>query len=146
MTSYAIYGANPAYTCTPLRTAAINASGVATKAVADYFAGLNFGFIGSTEKNPNMPGKTIGNSPSYTWYGNPPVPNLQSPPPPIKPLPQSDAYAAAQPQFFTGEPGYNMYAAYLNGGSTPVTDAYGFPYTDRISVRWRLWTTTRCSR
>ena len=132
MTSYAIYGANPAYTCTGC-TAAITASGVATKAVADYFAGLNFGFIGSTEKNPNMPGNTIGNSPSYTWYGNPPVPNLQSPPPPIKPLPQSDAYAAAQPQFFTGEPGYNMYAAYLNGGSTPVTDAYGFPYTDRIS-------------
>ena len=136
MTSYAIYGSNPAATCTTSAgacSAAINASGVVAKAVADYFAGLNFGFIGSNEKNPNMPGKTIGNSPSYTWYGNPPVPNLQSPPPPIKPLPQSDAYAAAQPQFFTGEPGYNQYAAYLNGGSTPVTDAYGFPYTDRIS-------------
>ena len=136
MTSYAIYGANPAYTCTTSAgacSAVINASGVAAKAVADYFAGLNFGFIGSTEKNPNMPGTTIGKSPSYTWYGNPPVPNLQNPPPPIKPLPQSDAYAVAQPQFFTGEPGYNTYAAYLNGGSTPVTDAYGFPYTDRIS-------------
>ena len=45
-------------------SAAINASGVVAKAVADYFAGLNFGFIGSTEANPNMPGKTIGNSPS----------------------------------------------------------------------------------
>ena len=136
MTSYAIYGSNPAATCTTSSgacSAAINASGVVAKAVADYFAGLNFGFIGSNAANPNMPGKTIGNSPSYTWYGNPPIPNLQSPPPPIKPLPQSDAYAAAQPQFFTGEPGYNMYAAYLNGGSTPVTDAYGFPYTDRIS-------------
>ena len=33
---------------------------VVEKAVADYFSGLNFGFIGSTAPNPNAPGQTIG--------------------------------------------------------------------------------------
>ena len=28
---------------------------------------------------------------------------------------------------------YNTYAAYLNNSSAPVTDAYGFPYTDRLA-------------
>jgi autotransporter-associated beta strand protein len=118
LSSFAIYGANPAYTYTS------DPNKVVEKAVADYFSGLNFGFIGSTAPNPNAPGQTIGKSPSWTWYGN--QPNGGGP----KPLPLSDAYAAAQP----GEPGfYNAYAAYLNNSSAPVTDAYGFPYTDRLA-------------
>jgi len=97
---------------------------VVEKVVADYFSGLNFGLIGSHAPNPNAPGQTIGNSPSWTWYGN--QPNGGGP----TPLPLSDAYAAAQP----GNPDYyNSYAAYLNNSSAPVTDAYGFPYTDRLA-------------
>ena len=117
MTSFAVYGANPTYKYTS------DPNGVVEKAVADYFSGLNFGFVGSKAPNPNMPGKTIGASPSWTWYGN--QPNGGGP----APLPLSDAYAAAQPS----NPDYNAYAAYLNNSSSPVTDAYGFPYTDRLA-------------
>ena len=121
LSSFAIYGANPAYT---ICTDCSDPNKVVEKAVADYFSGLNFGFIGSAAPNPNAPGQTIGASPSWTWYGN--QPNGGGP----APLPLSDAYAAAQP----GEPGfYNAYAAYLNNSSAPVTDAYGFPYTDRLA-------------
>jgi autotransporter-associated beta strand protein len=120
LTSFAIYGANPAYTV----TAGSDTNKVVEKVIADYFAGLNFGLIGSTAPNPNNPGHTIGNSPSWTWYGN--QPNGGGP----KPLPLSDAYAAAQPD----NPGfYNAFAAYLNNSSAPVTDAYGFPYADRLA-------------
>ena len=120
LTTYAIYGANPAYTVCP---SCSNSYNVVQKAVADYFSGLNFGFIGSPSANPNAPGKTIGASPSWTWYGN--RPDGGGP----KPLPLSDAYAAAQPD----DPYYNAYAGYLNNSSAPVTDSYGFPYTDRLT-------------
>ena len=121
LSSFAIYGANPAYT---ICAACSDANKVVEKVVADYFSGLNFGLIGSHAPNPNAPGQTIGNSPSWTWYGN--KPNGGGP----TPLPLSDAYAAAQP----GNPDYyNSYAAYLNNSSAPVTDAYGFPYTDRLA-------------
>jgi hypothetical protein len=106
---------------------------VVQKIVADYFSGLNFGFIGSQVNNPNMPGTTIGASPSWTWYGN--KPNGSGP----APLPLSDAYAAAQP----GNSGfYNAYASYLNNSSAPVTDAYGFLTRTGSRVLWRLSTTT----
>ena len=121
LASFAIYGANPAYT---ICGTCSDTNKVVEKAVADYFSGLNFGFIGSPAPNPNNPGHTIGDSPSWTWYGN--QPNGGGP----TPLPLSDAYAAAQPD----NPGfYNAYAAYLNNSSAPVTDAYGFPYTDRLA-------------
>ena len=120
LSSFAIYGANPAYTV----TVGSDTNKVVEKVIADYFAGLNFGLIGSTAPNPNNPGHTIGNSPSWTWYGN--QPNGGGP----KPLPLSDAYAAAQPG---NADFYNAYAAYLNNSSAPVTDAYGFPYTDRLA-------------
>ncbi|MBV8797679.1 MAG: hypothetical protein JO136_22310, partial [Hyphomicrobiales bacterium] len=118
--SFIIYGANPAYNV----TVGTNTNKVVQKIVADYFSGLNFGFIGSPVKNPNMPGTTIGASPSWTWYGN--KPNGGGP----APLPLSDAYAAAQPD---NSGFYNAYASYLNNSSAPVTDAYGFPYTDRLA-------------
>ena len=121
LSSFAIYGANPAYT---ICAACSDSNKVVEKVVADYFSGLNFGLIGSHAPNPNAPGQTIGNSASWTWYGN--KPNGGGP----TPLPLSDAYAAAQP----GNPDYyNSYAAYLNNSSAPVTDAYGFPYTDRLA-------------
>ena len=100
------------------------------KALADYLAGLNFGFIGSLELNPNCQssgsecfGDTIGNSPSWTWYGNIPGGGY------FAPLPLSDAYAEAQPSNFY----YNQYAAELNNSDTPLTDSYGFPFTDRLA-------------
>ncbi len=118
--SFIIYGANPAYNV----TVGSDTNKVVQKIIADYFSGLNFGFIGSTAPNPNAPGQTIGNSPSWTWYGNKPGGGGPAP------LPLSDAYAAAQPD----NPGfYNAYASYLNNSSAPVTDAYGFPYTDRLA-------------
>ena len=118
--SFVIYGANPAYNV----TVGTNTNKVVQKIIADYFSGLNFGFIGSPANNPNMPGTTIGASPSWTWYGN--KPNGGGP----APLPLSDAYAAAQAP---GSGFYNAYASYLNNSSAPVTDAYGFPYTDRLA-------------
>ena len=67
---------------------------------------------------------TIDDSPFWTWYGN------QSDGGGPKPLPLSDAYAAAQ----AGEPSYNQYAAVLNNSATPLTDSYGFPFTDRFTA------------
>ena len=77
-------------------------------AVRDVLAGFNLGFIDSKEQNPNAPGKTFGQSASYQWYH--------------PPLPEKYAFSGAQPD----KPFYNQYAAYL----APLTDAYGFPYSD----------------
>jgi outer membrane autotransporter protein len=120
LSSFAIYGANPTYN---ICSACSDPNGVVEKAVADYFSGLNFGFVGSPAPNPNMPGKTIGASPSWTWYGNQPGGGGPAP------LPLSDAYAAAQPS----NTYYNQYANYLNNSNALVTDSYGFPYTDRLT-------------
>jgi hypothetical protein len=78
--------------------------------VRDVLAGFNLGFIASKEQNPNAPGLTFGESASYQWY----TPNK---------LPDSYAFSGAQPDHHSF---YNQYAADL----APVTDAYGFPYTD----------------
>ena len=118
--SFIIYGANPAY----IVTTGSDTNKVVQKIVADYFSGLNFGFIGSPVNNPNMSGTAIGASPSWTWYGNKPGGGGPAP------LPLRDAYAAAQP---ANSGFYNAYASYLNNSSAPVTDAYGFPYTDRLA-------------
>jgi Autotransporter beta-domain len=77
LTSFAIYGANPAYTV----TVGTDNNKVVEKVIADYFAGLNFGLIGSTAPNPNNPGHTIGSSPFWTWYGNQPNGGGPKPPP-----------------------------------------------------------------
>jgi hypothetical protein len=126
LTDFVVYGANPTLDTPPGQG---DPNKIIEKVVADYFAGLNFGFIGSTEPNPTTNstwnGQPIGDSPSWTWYGN--IPNGG----PLDPIPLSDAYAAAQPDPDT--PYYNQYAAYLNNSSTPVTDSYGFPYTDRLA-------------
>lgn len=77
-------------------------------AVRDILSGFNFGFIGSDEQNPNVPGLTIGQSASYQWQK----------------LPIKSAFAGAQPN----RPFYNQYVAVL----VPLTDAYGFPYSDLV--------------
>jgi hypothetical protein len=121
LTTFAIYGA----AITPAQVEGPDDHRVVDHAVADYLAGLSLGFIGSAEANPNLPGKTIGESPSWTWYGTAMDGNN------FAPLETKYAYAAAQPS----DPYYNPYAAYLNNdsGGLPVTDSYGFPYTDRLT-------------
>ena len=128
LTSYLVYGANPTFAATAnsIQVATPNKVVVFNSIIADYFAGLNFGFVGSPEKNPLDPkGRSIGNSPSDTWYGVGPAGTNK--------LPQSAAYRAAQPGSTPLNPFYNPYAEYLNGGASPLTDAYGFSYTDRLS-------------
>lgn len=121
LTDYAIFMANPGYTV----AVGTDFNGLAAKVIADFYAGLNFGLIGSPAVNPNnanagLPaGMTIGNSPSWSWYGN--RPDGQ----PLAKLPVTDAYGAAQPGHADY---YNQYAAYLTG----VSDVYGFPYNDRL--------------
>jgi hypothetical protein len=117
LTDHDIYGAAPAYTI--IEGNDIN--GIVAKTQADYFSALNFGLAGSNVPNPNLPGSTIGDSPSWTWYDN--QPDGQ----PFPKLPIGDAFAKAQP----GNPGrYNQYAAYL----VNVTDSYGFAYNDRLET------------
>lgn len=95
-------------------------NGVLTRAVADYLSALNFGLVGSAQPNPNNPGHTLGDSPSWTWYGNNPS-GVDGPK-----LPITDAFAAAQPS----QPFYNVFASELIG----PTDAYGFAYNDRLQL------------
>ncbi len=115
-----IYGANPAWQIV-VPTGGPNPNNIAQKIIADYFAALNFGFVGSTTNNVNMPNSTIGASPSWTWYGNQPSGQ------PAPKLPISTAFNAAQPQNMDR---YNLFADYLVG----VTDSYGFAYNDRLEL------------
>ena len=131
LTDYAIYGANLLANATIVGG---NPNMIVQKVLGDYFSGLTFGFIGSTEPNPNCStntyncqGDTIGDSPSWTWYGNRPE-GVDEPPK----LALSNAYSAAQPN----NPYYNQYAAYLNDNADGqvVTDSYGFAFTDRLAA------------
>lgn len=79
-------------------------------AIRDVLAGFSYGFIGSSEQNPNAPGKTFGESTSSEWH--------------TPPLPITYAFAGAQPNHLY----YNQYGATLN----PLTNAYGFPYSDFV--------------
>ena len=98
---------------------------VVDKATGDYFSGLNFGFIGSGEANPNDPEQTIGNSPSWTWYGN--QPDGGGP----KPLPLATP-TLRRSRTRTSLSTMNM-PSYLNNSTDPVTNSYGFPFTDRLT-------------
>lgn len=115
LSDHAIYGANPSFSIVK----GADTNGVVEKMLADFFAALNFGFVGSAVDNPGTAGTTIGASPSWTWYGN--RPNGVN----RKPLPIKDAFAFAQPK---APSHYNRYAAYLVG----VSGAYGFAYNDRL--------------
>jgi hypothetical protein len=128
LTDYAIYGAAVAKNNTTVVGGDPNA--IVEKVLGDYFSGLNFGLIGSTVPNPttnaDWNGKPLGQSPSWTWYGN--IPDGVGGP---GALPLADVYSYAQPN----NPYYNQYAAYLNDNASgePVTDSYGFPFTDRLA-------------
>ncbi len=115
LTDHAIFGANPSWSLTEGE----NTNNIVEKVTADYFAALNFGLAGSDVDNPANTGTTIGNSPSWTWYGNPPDGHGRPR------LPVSNAFAYAQP----GHPNHYMrYAAAL----IDMSDAYGFAYNDRL--------------
>jgi hypothetical protein len=116
LTDSAIYGANAAFSM--IRGSNLNS--IVQKARADYLSALNFGFAGSTVANPMRPRDTIGDSPSWTWYGNKPNGVNQTA------MPISYAFGTAQPS----HPYFNPVAAYL----TTVTDAYGFAFNDRLQA------------
>jgi hypothetical protein len=138
LTDYAIYGAAVAEKNTTVVGGDPNQ--IVEKVLGDYFSGLNFGFIGSTVPNPttnaDWNGKPLGQSPSWTWYGN--IPDGVGGP---GALPLADAYSYAQPGDCSAGAAdatcyYNTYAAYLNdnAGGEAVTDSYGFPFTDRLAA------------
>lgn len=80
----------------------LDINGIAARLLIDFTAAMNFGFPGSTVDNPAMPGTTIGDSPSWTWFGNHPSGKN------LSPLLISNAYGFAQPQ---NPDRYNRYAA-----------------------------------
>lgn len=129
LTSFDIYGVNPEWTNSlhPTAVGQVSDNNAAAGAIVDMVSGLNFGLVGSTEINPNLAwftnlpaGLTIGDSPSYTWYGNS-TNGLLGPK-----LNVTNAFGAAQ----TNSLFYNPYAGYL----TTVTDAYGLSFTDRLEA------------
>ena len=113
LTDTMIYGANPTFTVTQ----GADTNGMVTRAMADYFAGLNFGLVASPEVvTGTVP---LGALPTWNWYGN--NPNGQDQPP----LSITNAFLAAQlnqPYWF------NSYASFLS----TMSDAYGFAYNDRL--------------
>ena len=131
MTSYAIYGANPPTPAPAHRRH--HRLGRGHEGCRRLFRWTEFRLHREHREKPEHSGE-------YNWKVALVYMVRQSAgPKPAKPSAPHKAASAERrlrrraAAFFTGEPGYNMYAAYLNGGSTPVTDAYGFPYTDRIS-------------
>lgn len=113
---FAIYGCNAPFTMAQ----GANTNSIVQKALGDYFAGLNFGLIGSNAQNPMNAGHTIGASPSWTWYGNKPNGINQAK------MNVKSAFKNAQPSHKY----YNTYAEYL----VEAGDAYGFPFNDRLQA------------
>jgi hypothetical protein len=114
LTDTMIYGANPPFVITQ----GSDLNGMVTRAMADYFAGLNFGFVNSPEILPGQATQTVGGVETWHWYGNIPD-GLDQPP-----LPITAAFSSAQPS----NAYYDVYANYL----AAVSDAYGFAYNDRL--------------
>src|SRR5262249_56495615 len=98
-----IYGANPPY---GVNGASLITGGnqIYTWIVADLLAGMAVGAVGSEAQPP----RRVGERPSSDWWL----------------LPRTNLYAGLQsnPKY------YNQYSAALN----PISDAYGFAYTDRF--------------
>jgi uncharacterized protein (TIGR03437 family) len=115
VTASAFYGARAKYTVVQ----GSDTNGIGERVVTDYMAGMNLGLVGSLVDNPGLPGTAMGDSPSWTWFGNRPD-GVNVPP-----LSVANAFSYAQPN----NPGhYDQYASYLAG----VGDAFAFPYSDRI--------------
>jgi hypothetical protein len=138
LTDFAIYGAS--FSASDYTLIGSDPNGIVEKVLADYFSGLTFGFIGSTVANPTTNaewhGQPLGQSPSWTWYGN--ITDGVGGP---GPLPLADAYSYAQTADCQAGSAdatcyYNTYAAYLNDNASgeAVTDSYGFPFTDRLAA------------
>ena len=102
---------NPPYTVNGA-AANIGDNDVYAAVVRDMLAAFGFGFVGSTETNPNTGNRYI-DDPTGDWY-------LPQPG-------QSVAYENAQPN---NSGFYSQYAAII----AKVSDAYGFPFTDLIGA------------
>ncbi len=112
---------NPPYTVNGT-AASFADNDVYAAVVRDMLGGFGFGFVGSTQINLNT-GNQYVNDPTAAWYS----PQLGL----------GVAYAAAQP---TQPTFYSQYAAILaqdigtNGTYVPLSDAYGFPFTDLLGA------------
>lgn len=108
-----VYGANPAYT---IKNASFGTTtnGIINDVfgwvVGDLLAGLNMGFLGSKELIPNTK-NTFGQSSSSEWFT-------------AAGKDRSTQFSGAQ----SDSDYYNAYAGVLQ----PITDAYGFPFSDRL--------------
>jgi hypothetical protein len=99
-----------------------NSNCVYDQIISDVFAAYNMGLVGSTVTDPRYPGTAVGTESSGQWYsvvgtsyyGNP----LFTP---------EQLFANMQPKSPKATPYYNAFAGYL----APISDIYGFPYTDK---------------
>jgi hypothetical protein len=98
----AIYGANPNFKLDGAPMTPQN--DLFGWVIADLFAGLNIGAVGSTVE---VNGQQVGQMESQQWFG------------------LSQRFAALQPN----EPFYNQWAAKMS----TISDAYNFAYTDRFA-------------
>lgn len=98
-----IYGANPPYRVNDAPEIT-GGNQMYTWIVADLLAGMAVGAVGSETKLPTR----VGELPSSVWWS----------------LPRNTLYAGLQ----SNAKYYNQYSAALN----PISDAYGFAYTDRF--------------
>ncbi len=98
-----------------------NVNNVVTRINTDFLTGMNLGLVGSTVENPSMPGTPIGESPSWTWFGNRPdgikVPALAI----------TNVFEAAEPN---NDGRYDRYASILSHAA----ETYSLPFMDRIQA------------
>ncbi len=98
-----------------------NVNSVVARINTDFLTGLNLGLVGSTVDNPSLPGSTIGESPSWTWFGNRPdgikVPALTV----------TSCFAAAEPN---NDGRYDRYASLLANAA----ETYSLPFLDRLQA------------
>lgn len=98
-----------------------NVNNVVARINTDFLTGLNLGLVGSTVENPAMPTTTIGESPSWTWFGNRPD-GIQ-----IPALTLMNVCENAEPN---NNGRYNRYASVL----ASAAETYSLPFVDRIQA------------
>ncbi|MFP5405057.1 MAG: PEP-CTERM sorting domain-containing protein [Gammaproteobacteria bacterium] len=104
-----IYGANPVSMINGAPHS--NDNSVYDAIIRDILGGLNLGLVGNSATNPKT-GNAYKDDPTDQWYAPPPIP-------------ADRAFAYAQPDHANF---YNQFAAFL----APLSDAYGFAYSDLI--------------
>lgn len=93
--------------------------------ISDILAAYNMGLVASTVVDPRYSGTIVGQEPSGQWY------SVESTPFANQPLfTPAQLFSAMQPNSPAGTPYFNPFAAYI----ASVTDAYGFPYTDKSAT------------